>query len=377
MDGWQRFARWARLGADLGLAALFAVALCVQAVAVTVSWGGGYWLFGCGTGLAVCALALLRRQNRGLTAVAGLAIATVAIPIAWLAGQPSEPGPAMASGLSVLVGSAVRTLSPRWAVGVASGGFVTAAESMLATYPTLEVTTVTMLNGLGWFTALSVGLGLRLIDTRRRMALEEVRQNERTQLARELHDVVAHHVTGIVLAAQAARLTARKQPERLDDSLADIETAGSDAMAAMRRLVGLLRDTEDGPATFPEQLGELVERFNQRGRTVRLLLPDEPIWTPEIGNTIHRIVQESLTNVVRHALPADSVTVGITQDTWTTTVEVADDAPATRARRSNGYGLVGMRERVLALGGTLEAGPCPNGGWLVRATLPRVVPERR
>ncbi|MFD0467983.1 sensor histidine kinase [Nonomuraea thailandensis] len=110
-----------------------------------------------------------------------------------------------------------------------------------------------------------------------------------------------------------------------------------------------------------------------------LRLPDgEPAWPSEVAGTVYRLVQESLTNVSRHAPGASAVTVSVTQATEELVVEVTDDAPPShrthRDRLGGGYGLVGMRERVEALGGTLSAGPRPAGGWTVHATLP--LPER-
>jgi signal transduction histidine kinase len=236
-------------------------------------------------------------------------------------------------------------------------------------------TAVAQLNTVTWLAALAAGLGLRLRDARRHATTEAVRRDERLALARELHDVVAHHITGVVLQAQATRIVARTRPDDVDGSLAGIEAAGSEALTAMRRLVGVLRDDDDAaPATpGPEGLAALVARFDGHGPAVRLRLPDDPPgWPPEVTSTVYRIVQEALTNVARHAPHAGAVTVDVAQERDAVTVEVADDAPPAPVRRPHrtGYGLVGMRERVETLGGTLRAGPRPGAGWSVRATLP-------
>jgi signal transduction histidine kinase len=144
----------------------------------------------------------------------------------------------------------------------------------------------------------------------------------------------------------------------------------------MRRVVGLLRDTEDAAPVFPgsEELGTLVERFNRQGRpTVSLHMPDgDTAWPPEVTSTVYGIIREALTNVLRHASHARSVTVTVDEDPQGVTVEVVDDAPQSSARghHRGGYGLVGMRERVEILGGALHAGRDPGAGWSVRATLP-------
>jgi signal transduction histidine kinase len=356
---------------DAGLGVVFAAALAITAFAIGGTWGGTYWVFGCAVGAVVCVLALTCR-HRAWAAVVGLAVAAGAIPIAWVADLPSEPSPAMGLALAVLVGSAIRTLSVRWAIGIATGGLAVAVGAWF-----VAGVTAAGMNSAGWLTAVALGLWLRSLDVRRRTVAEQVRRDERLELARELHDIVAHHITGIVLHAQAARIVQRKDPDQLDDSLIGIETASSDALAAMRRVVGLLRDTDDGPPATPgpEQLSELVSRFT--GPPVRLQLPDgETVWPPEVTTTVYRIVQESLTNVARHAAHASSVSVDVRQDRRAITVEVVDDAPPAPARhhRRGGYGLVGMRERVEALGGTLRASPRSGPGWAVHATLP--LPDR-
>ncbi|MCT9934363.1 histidine kinase [Planotetraspora sp. A-T 1434] len=374
-----------RVAADAALAAVFAVALAVWAAAIADSWGGGYWRFDCAAGAVVCVIALMRRRGRLRAAVAGLAAAAAAILVARFAELPGEPGPAMALALSVLAGSAIRALPAQPAAAVAAGGFAVAAGSLLAVHTfTSGVPAVVALNGTAWLAALAAGLGLRLLDARRRAVAEKVRRDERLELARELHDVVAHHITGIVVQAQAAQLVARKHPDRLEGSLAGIEAAGADALAAMRRVVGLLRDADDAaPASAglgSEQLSELVRRFDGHGPPVRLRLPDGgSAWPPEVAGTVYRVVQESLTNIARHAPHARSVTVSVAQDRQAVTVEVVDDAPLVAARyhHRGGYGLVGMRERVEALGGTLSAGPRAEAGWSVLATLPVPARERR
>ncbi|MEU8173143.1 histidine kinase [Microbispora hainanensis] len=377
-----RVRRWA---ADAALGVLFAVVLAFWAARIADSWGGGYWRFDCAAGAVVCAIALFRRFDPARTAVAGLAVAATAVLAARFADLPSEPGPPMALGLAVLVGTAVRTLPVRTACAVAGGGLAVAAGSLLTAHTLAAgVPSVTLMNVLAWAAAVVAGLCPRLLDARRRAVAEGVRRAERLRLARELHDVVAHHVTGIVLQAQAARLVSRKSPEKAGDALADIEAAGSDALAAMRRVVGLLRDPDEpAETTTPDELGELVElveRFEAGGRAVRLRLPGEEetaTWPPEVAATVYRVVQESLTNISRHAPQARSVTVGVERDRETLTVEVADDSPRgpSRHHQRGGYGLIGMRERVEALGGTLRAGPRAGSGWSVLATLP--VPRPR
>ncbi|MEU6425019.1 histidine kinase [Microbispora sp. NPDC046973] len=380
-----RVGGWA---ADIGLGAVFAAVLAFWASRIADSWGGGYWRFDCAAGAVVCVIALARRFDPARAAAAGLAVAATAVLAARFADLPSEPGPGMALGLAVLVATAVRASQVLTACGVAAGGLAVAAGSLLTAHTfAAGVPSVTLMNVLAWAVAVVAGLCPRLLDARRRAVADRVRRAERLGLARELHDVVAHHVTGIVVQAQAARLVARKNPEKAGDALAEIEAAGSDALAAMRRVVGLLRDPDDpaGPATTPAGLGELVGRFEAGGRAVRLRLPGEEetaTWPPEVAGTVYRVVQESLTNISRHAPHARAVTVSVERDRETLAVEIADDSPRSPSRhhQRGGYGLIGMRERVEALGGTLRAGPRPGSGWSVLATLPvprsQALPER-
>lgn len=357
--------------AEIGLGVLFAITLAGQAAAITASWGGGYWAFDGIAGMVVCGAVLVRRRGWWAAAV-GIGVAAAAVVIAHIAHLPSEPGPAMMLGLSVLVGSAVRVLPVRLAVSIAGAAAVVVVGGWLTSPSDADgIAPVTGISVTMWLAALVAGLSLRLRDVRRRAMTDAVRRDERLELARELHDVVAHHVTGVVLQAQAARVVRRRHPERLDDSLAGIETAGVEALAAMRRVVGLLRDNDDvtSVAPGPAPLSELVSRFT--GPAVQLRLPDgDTRWPPEVASTVYRVVQESLTNVARHAPKARSVSVAVTQEGRAVTVEVADDGPLVSApHHRRGYGLVGMRERVEALGGALRAGPTANG-WLVRAVLP-------
>ncbi|GII85005.1 hypothetical protein Ssi03_29950 [Sphaerisporangium siamense] len=238
------------IAAEVGLGVAFAGLLAFWAYRVADSWGGGYWPFGCVAGAVVCGLALVRRRGRARAAVAGLAVAATAVLISWSAGLPSEPGPAMALALSVLVASAVGTLPVLTACAVAAGGLAVAASGLLTAHPSASpLPPVTVLNGGAWLAGVALGLCSRLPAARRRAVAQEVRRHERLRVARELHDVAGHHITGIVLQAQAARILARKRPDELSGSLSGIETAGSDALAATDRLVGLLRD--DAPPAPP------------------------------------------------------------------------------------------------------------------------------
>ncbi|WP_222853784.1 sensor histidine kinase [Fodinicola acaciae] len=358
------------------LAVVAAILLAFSAVQLSDSWGGGYWLFGCAAGAVVCTIALLRRRQRVVAAGAGLLCAAIAVLVAWLAALPAEPSPAMALGLAVLVGSVVRTVKPIPATVVAGAGFVVALGGLVFQRSDL-IPPVLSWNLFGWSAAVVIGYGLRFGRSRRQEIADRIRRDERLELARELHDVVAHHITGVVLQTQAARIIRRKNPAELDDSLAGIEAASSEALVAMRRVVGLLRDADDAVPAAPglDQVRALAERMP--GKAVRVDVPDGADWPPEMMRTVYRVVRESLTNIGRHASTATSVTVAITDDGRSVSVEVTDDGKPHRGGHRGGYGLVGIRERVEALDGVLSVGPRAEGGWSVRATLPLIAGKPR
>jgi signal transduction histidine kinase len=404
MNAPDRTSSWLRVAVNAALGGTFLAVLALAAD--QISHERRDWRFDVCVSAVVCATALLRNRHRAWAAFVGLAVSGAAAVLARTAHLPGEPGAAALLALLVLCTTAVRYLPVRQAAGVATAGIALMLLGWITADPAAWAPRTPFEVGLqGWVLAAGVGLGMRWRDYRRRAAAEMVRQDERLALARELHDVVAHHITGIVLQAQAARIVARRQADpaadgNLDFTLAGIEQAGTDALAAVRRVVGLLRDAEDGATTSPlagtEQLADLVRRFGAHGHgpVVSLNLsaqsrPSEgsgtsppngqsPSWPPEVTTTVYRIVQEALTNIARHAAHAHSAEVNITQDQEFVTVEITDDAPAASARHlhHSGYGLVGMRERVTALGGAMSAGPRPGAGWSVHAALPVGAPGR-
>ncbi|WP_424215838.1 sensor histidine kinase (plasmid) [Streptomyces sp. BI20] len=236
------------------------------------------------------------------------------------------------------------------------------------------------------------GAWLRDRARRRAAAVDGVRSHERALLARDLHDFVAHHATGIVLQAQAARLiraTDPAHPERLDPILADIERAGQETIDSMRRLVRVLRESEDGilrPGDLATALGHLAN--GHRPGRARLEIEAGAAAAhppPEVATTVHRMVQEALTNVRRHVPGAPDVLVrlGLAEAGRALVVEVSNgpaDGTAGRRRRGpvggpGGLGLVGLRERFAAVDGTLTAGPTAAGGWQVRGSVPLPPPH--
>ncbi|KJY26442.1 sensor histidine kinase [Streptomyces katrae] len=221
---------------------------------------------------------------------------------------------------------------------------------------------------------------LRLQSVQRLRELHAVRTAERLELARELHDLVAHHVTGIVVEARAARFT-RVTAERAAEVFARIETAGDEALGSMRRLVRILREddgTPTAPATAPvaglADIRDLTRRFTGPPVVLYIERGLEDRIPGDVAATAHRIVLEALTNIAKHAATATAVRIGLRTVPAGLEVRVADDgghpARLSEKARGGGYGLAGMTERAEALGGRLTAGPAPEGGWLVTALLP-------
>ncbi|MFC6448916.1 sensor histidine kinase [Cellulomonas gelida] len=212
------------------------------------------------------------------------------------------------------------------------------------------------------------------------VALQEVRAreavlDERTRIARELHDVVAHHVSAIVVRAQAADRVADAQPDAPREAVRWIATAGREALDAMRSVVRVLRTGDDESAPYAptaglESLPAVVGRVREAGLDVDATLPAPlPACAPAVGIAVVRVAQEALTNVLVHsATTTASLTLAATAGTLRLVVQ--DPGPPRPRDTGGGSGLLHMRERAAAAGGTVTAGPQPGGGWRVGLTLP-------
>jgi signal transduction histidine kinase len=203
---------------------------------------------------------------------------------------------------------------------------------------------------------------------------------ERLRLARELHDVVAHAMSVIAVQSGVGAHVAASRPEEVGKALAAIEATSRGALTELRRLLGVLRQDREPQASLTPvpglaNLDSLLAEVGKAGLAVRVRVEGAPTLLPAgVDLSAYRIVQEALTNVVKHAGPAHAqVTIGYRdQDV---TVEVIDDGrgavtPADDGRMGSGHGLIGMRERVAAFGGDLQVGPRPGGGFRVAARLP-------
>ncbi|MFI1707769.1 sensor histidine kinase [Streptomyces griseoruber] len=378
-------------GCARGLAVGALLGLVVYDLSFTASTGRATWLATVVllTGLAAVLWPVARRPpwftpqlRTAVPAAFSLAYSVGAV----LAGRSELLGPGEIVILLTLTFIAVRHCPQRWAVvcGVLDGLALLGLSARYyhsVTDENLLLVTVLGLVLLG-STAGMAGY-LRSLDYRRTVAVTETRRAERLAIAADLHDFVAHHVTGILVQSQVARMMATSRPEDLDPVLAGIERAATEALASMRRTVGVLRDA--GPDAAGHRpvgdlaaVAELVDGFASPVQKVTLrrdpTLPDD--LPHEVQAAAFRVVQEALTNVRRHAADAAEVTVGLRRSGRHLEVTVTDDghggAQLPPAAHGGGFGLVGLTERVTALGGELRAGPREGerAGWEVRAVFP-------
>ena len=198
---------------------------------------------------------------------------------------------------------------------------------------------------------------------------------EREQLARELHDTVAHHVSAIAIRAQAGQTLARTNPNAPVEALKVIEEEASKTLAEMRSMVGALRRGEEPeltPMPGVADIERLARDIGEGPETKVAISGDVGGIAPSVDAAIYRLVQESITNALRHARHATTIEVTVTIDSRLVRVTVRDDGePRHTAIPERGFGLIGMSERVKLLGGSLAMGPGPERGWAVSAVLPK------
>ena len=199
--------------------------------------------------------------------------------------------------------------------------------------------------------------------------------DERARIAREMHDVVAHSLSVIIAQADGGRFVAAQKPEQAAEVLGTIGETGRAALADMRSLLGVLRREDEssfGPQPGPEMLPDLVERVRGAGIAVDLEIDGRLDDLPQaLGMSVFRLVQESLTNVLKHAGPGAAASVRLTRTAGQLVIEVLDDGQGTDPTSDGqGHGLTGMHERMSVFGGTLQAGPLPSRGYRVRAVVP-------
>jgi signal transduction histidine kinase len=197
---------------------------------------------------------------------------------------------------------------------------------------------------------------------------------ERSRIAREMHDVVAHNLSVMVALCDGAGYHVHDAPDRVATALDQASRTGRQALAEMRQLLGVLREPPAGPELAPQpgvrQIDDVIEQIRAAGLPVTYTLSGELHDAPPgLELAIYRIVQEALTNTLKHAGPHARASVRLTCTPDTIEVDVSDTGTSAPASHTGGAGLRGMRERAAVYGGTLQAGARPEGGWRVRATL--------
>lgn len=356
-------------------------------------------------GLAGCAVAaLLRRWPLPVLAAATLAVTLVV-------GASGEGLLALNFVLAVAAYGAASRLPRRVAIGAGLGAGFVISLALLRALATVrgapvsfDAVEVYLPLAAGWMVGDAVAARRRYLaglaeQAAREAAAESARarlevREERVRIARELHDVVAHTLAVITIQAGVGRRLMERRPDKALAALASIEEIGRTAQGELHVVLDLLRDeaAEPGrlvPAPRLVDVKELVDNVVASGTAVelRVMGTDQPL-SPAIELSVYRLVQEALTNVVKHA-PGARATVEVAFGRDEVRVQVADTGPAaatansgnegqdaggagTRTRPGSGHGLVGMRERVSAFGGSLTTGPLPGGGYGVDARLPLV-----
>jgi signal transduction histidine kinase len=222
----------------------------------------------------------------------------------------------------------------------------------------------------------ALGASVRYRAVSRAREIDQVKLLEREQLARELHDTVAHHVSAIAISAQAGRTVARTDPDAALAALAVIEAEASRTLAEMRTMVAALRDGDE-PSLAPQRgvadIALLADRAGAAPAVEVVPSGDLHDLTPSVDAAVYRLAQESITNAIRHARRATRIRVAVAGEPDCVRLTVSDDGETTSsgASSTSGYGIVGMTERATLLGGTLHAGPNPTRGWTVTAVLPK------
>jgi signal transduction histidine kinase len=344
---------------------------------------GAYLLF-----TALLVVPLIWRRRFPLSAFAFVAVVAL---VQWIAGVE------LSANVSLLV--YLYTVASRYpmrvavlAAGVVEVGTVMAAVRWPQTLHWTE--TFTLLSG-PVLASLMLGANVRhrrnalsaLIQRAEQLERERDQQamiaaaDERTRIAREMHDVVAHSLSVMVTLSEGAALKAAAEPQRANKAMRQVSTTGRQALDEMRRLLGVLR-TGDAPRSRQPQPGVaqidgLLYQVRATGLSAVLTVTGTlAAMPPGAELTVYRIVQEALTNTLKHAADPTRVSVAIAHRPNSVTVDVHDDGacrPGRPEAGTAGHGLTGMRERVAVYGGTVSAGPDPAGGWRIHAHLPMTI----
>jgi signal transduction histidine kinase len=319
------------------------------------------------------ALSLLWRRAHPLGAVAAGFGTLIAFDVARILAAVDTTGLLSIAAVLVLPYSLFR-----WGAGrEAAVGLGLILAWLPITYVAEPQSAGEMFAGYGFFLSSAAwGAAIRFHATVRLRDVEQAKLRQRSELARELHDTVGHHVSAIAVQAQAGRALAASDPDRALAVLATIEEAASRTLEEMRAMVGILRDGNEAELAPPPGLADIERLAHGLGQGPRVdvhLSGDFAELSPSVGAALYRIAQESVTNGLRHARHATRITVRVADEGDEVRLTVRDDGEAgAGARTSSGHGLAGMSERATLLGGTVRAGRGPGErGWTVDAVLPK------
>lgn len=349
-----------------------------------VAWGAerlGLWGFAGLTLMLFVPLFWMRERP-----VEVFAIVSFASFLQWLAGVPP-----LFFNTSVLVAmyEVASRRSLRWAVGaglVVELGLFLVFGRVPQGFDLRAFATASAFAAAIWMTGIYANTRRRYLEGLEERAERAERDRdqqarlaaaaERARIARELHDVVAHNVSVIIVQADGAGYAIDRDPEQARRAMEAVSATGRRALAEMRRMVGVLRadgvQEEYAPQPSLSQLDDLVTQVRESGLPVELRVSGVPAELPEGEQlTVYRIVQEALTNTLKHGGPDSRATVEMEYGVRELLLRVTDDGRgAATPEREGGHGLVGMRERVAMFGGSVKASPVPGGGFQVVARLP-------
>lgn len=384
---WQGpFTRWPR-SSDAALAVIVFILEVIGILSRAADEAGGFDLrlfeevpLGVYLLLAVSSVALLWRRSRPLIVL----VVTLTASLVWDVIGYAE-GPSLAILISLYgVGRYIddERTSP---LSLAAALILAVANDLIESEPVSVIGLSLALVLLAWY------LGRRVRGRREYLALLEERAEylereraaeaqravdaERTRIARELHDLVAHRVSMMTVQAGAAQTVAATDPARALRAMAAVEEAGREALDELRQVLGVLRADRDREGLAPthglRDIPGLVAEMKSAGMDVSLSADGVPNDLPaRVDLASYRIVQEALTNVLKHSGPDARAQVRLSSDDEMLTIEVTDRGSGVSTLPGSGQGLVGMRERAALLGGSFEAGPRPGGGFRIMARLP-------
>jgi signal transduction histidine kinase len=332
--------------------------------------------------------------------IAVLAFVTAVLVVFWLRDYGALMSVLGLPAVYAVAAHSERRLRAWWALGVAFTVLMVVASVSVLDRPDGFATVQALSIAAFLIAAIAAGVIIRnreriFVDTERRAAAAEADRlaeagraviRERSRIAREMHDVVAHGMSVVAVQAAAGREIVHTNPDKAAEVFARIEAVGRESLTELRRMLGVLRETGDDDASLSPQPGiaditAAVSQSSASGVATELVIEgrQQPL-APGVELTAFRIVQEALTNVRKHAGGSASATVRISYETHVLVVEVTDDGRGAATSLSGlgaGNGVIGMRERVEIYGGELTSGPRHGGGYGVRATLPIVSTDDR